>query len=92
MVKYTYEDLQKEFESWRSGSIKRNEMTTKQWAAMKRRINRAGFKKVNTDYITSKKHCTRLEWLAKHAEYQRLRYAVKKKNTKLADTIDVPPK
>jgi diphthamide synthase (EF-2-diphthine--ammonia ligase) len=91
MVKYTFEDLEKEFELWRSGSMKRNEMTTKQYAAMKRRINRAGFKKVNTDYITSKKQCTRIEWLAKHAEYQRKRYAVKK-NTKLTDTINLPLK
>jgi hypothetical protein len=87
MTKYTHEQIKQEFESWKSGSLKRDQMTSKQWRAMKRRINRAGLKKVHTDYVTSRKHCNRQEWLAKHALYQRIRYAAQK--IKLTDTIDI---
>jgi hypothetical protein len=88
MTKYSQEHIKHEFESWKNGSLKRNQMTSKQWCAMKRRINRAGFKKLHTDYLTSRKECNRAEWLVKHAKYQRTRYAAKK--IKLADTIDIP--
>jgi hypothetical protein len=87
MVKYTQEQIKIEFEGWKYGSIKRDQMSSKQWYAMKRRINRAGFKKIHTDYVLSKKQCNRQEWLAKHALYQRTRYAAQK--SKLADTIDI---
>ena len=55
MVRYTKAQVEEGARQWLSGAIKQSDMTTKEWFAMKRRINRAGFKKLPEHYKASTK-------------------------------------
>jgi hypothetical protein len=77
----TKDDIQRDFRKWCSGQITRHDMSKKDWNSFKRRINRLGLKKKPSDFITSQKDCTRVEWLQKKAAYQRARYAKQKRRS-----------
>ena len=71
MTRYTREEVKKEFDDWVAGETRRDDMTLKQWRALKRRINRAGHKKTPEMFAASRKNTTQQEWIAKRKVYLR---------------------
>jgi len=78
MVRYTTEQVQDEADKWLSGAIKKCDMTSKEWFAMKRRINRAGYKKLPQHYKASTKGISNEAWVKRRNELARNRYNEKK--------------
>jgi len=78
MVRYTKAQIAEEAEKWLSGAVTQRHMTNKEWFAMKRRINRAGFKKLPTHYKASTKGISSDAWVKRRNELARNRYHQKK--------------
>ena len=89
MVRYTKEQVQDEADKWLSGAIKQSDMTNKEWFAMKRRINRAGFKKLPKHYKASTKGISNEAWVKRRNELARNRYREKKNLQQ--EEHEVPP-
>jgi NOL1/NOP2/fmu family ribosome biogenesis protein len=79
----TPDEIEQEFHDWAAGTVTKDAMSIKDWRAMKRRINRAGFKKSPDMYKLSKKGVTVGEWKAKRVEYYHARYIARKQSSSL---------
>jgi hypothetical protein len=66
---YGIAQTKKDFQDWKEGRIKKSMMTTKEWRAFKRRINRAGLRKEPSCFKLSRKDCTAEEYRDKKRRY-----------------------
>ena len=88
MVKYTKEDIAEEARKWLAREVTRDNLTKKEWNAMKRRINRAGFKRPSSDYLASSIGVTKEEWKKRRNTIAREIYARQKKKKQNDQPVD----
>ena len=88
MVKYTKEDVAEEARKWLAKEVTRSDLSKKEWNAMKRRINRAGFKRPSSDYLASSIGVTKQEWKKRRNTIARAIYARKKKAKQEIQPVD----
>ena len=88
MVKYTKEDVAEEGRKWLSREVTRDDFTKKEWNSMKRRINRAGFKRPNSHYLASLIGVTKQAWKKRRNKIAREIYARKKKKKQEIQPVD----
>jgi hypothetical protein len=80
-MKYTKAEVEEQARKWINREVMRSSMTKNQWSAMKRRINRAGFKRNN--FLVSGKEFSKEECRIKRNQIARQRYQQKKISQKV---------
>ena len=68
---YTKEVIAQQIQQLKSGELKRENHTQKQWNTLLRRCYRNGYRRDPTTFKISRKNCTPTEYKAKMLEYHR---------------------